>query len=152
MIKTDVNIRDSFKVDKVINRQRNITIANDFNKAIMEKLFQGHTISLPGKLGLLQISGKKHRIRYNEDGNPILPIDWKATNDLWKRNPEAKESRKRVFHLNSHTDGVVYTFFWSKKQLILRFKSLYTLKMTRANNRMMSKLIKSGKEYFIRHK
>lgn len=148
MTKTDKNIRDSFKGSPDI--KRNIEIANNFNKFLMEKVFEGFEVVLPARLGVLSVVGTKQEIKFDSEGNPMLPPDWVKTKALWEKSPEAKEQKKLVYHTNSHTGGVRYKIFWSKRRVLVTNKNLYSLRFTRTNKRRVhEEITKNKKEYFV---
>lgn len=154
MVKTDKNIRSSYKSycgvsDTPIDIKRYITIANDFNKYLTDQVLKGFEVVLPARLGVLSIQGIKQVIRFDVEGNPILPPDWVKTKALWERSPDAKERKQLVYHTNDHTNGVRYKYFWSKKRVLVENKTLYSLRMTRANKRAVNSEINKGKEYFV---
>jgi len=133
--------------DKVLR-----TIIKNTGALITEKLLEGHAISLPKKLGVLQIKGVKTKIRYDENGNPMnLSVDYKATKDLWKTCQECKDRKQVVFHLNEHTNGYKYKFYWTRNRVFCPQKDLYKFVPARAVKRNMAKLIKDGKTYETHH-
>lgn len=118
-----------------------------FNKFLMGKVLDGNEIVFPSNLGTLSIVGEKQKIRYDEDGNITgLPVDWKSTREMWEESPETK-NKKYVYFLNSHTDGYRYKYVWNRNTAIVKYKNLYTLKLTRSNKRAVAKKIKKGFPY-----
>lgn len=150
MKKTEKNIRDSFHGKPIKHLKRNIEIANNFNRALITKVLEGNEVALPSRLGILSIIGQKKKLKFTEDGKPILPPDWVKTKQLRESSPKAKEERRIVYHTNEHTDGVVYKYLWAVSRVLVPYKSLYSLQLTRENKRAVHKLIMSGKEYFVR--
>lgn len=158
MTKTDSNIRQSYKFyrkNKIITNspvdiKTYIDIANEYNKFLFEKLLTGDEIVLPGRMGTIMIVGKKHKITFDENGIPKLPPDWVKTKQLWDRNPEAKAQKKRLFHTNEHTNGVIFSVLWGKRNVAIENKRLYSLRLARTNKRTINKMIKQGVEYFIK--
>jgi hypothetical protein len=157
MVKTDVNIRDSYKKykelsDDPVDIKTYIKIANGYNKFLLAKVAEGYEVTLPGRMGTLSIVGTKKKVTYDENGNPNLAINWPATKRLRDRNPEAAEQKKAVYHTNEHSDGVRYKYLWSKKRIYVENKNLYALRLTRENKRMIPKMVSQGKEYYIKNK
>jgi hypothetical protein len=151
MRKTDKNIRDSFRGSPDI--KRNIEIANNFNKFLVEKVYDGFEVVLPARLGLISIVGTKQNITFDEDGNPNLPPDWVKTKKLWATNEQAKLNKKLIYHTNAHTGGIRYKFFWSKKRVLVQNKTLYSLRMTRTNKRRVyDEVVNNKKEYLVTKK
>ena len=148
------NSRDSYIVyknlsDNPINISQYVQIVNQFMKFLINRLFEKGQISLPEKLGNLQIVGKKVKVKIEDGQIKGLAPDWVKTKELWENDPEAKQNKQLVYHFNEQTNGVRYRFFWSKNRVLVSNKTLYNLKMTRANKRELSKLIREGKEYLI---
>ncbi len=135
-----------------IERKEYIEVADLFHKFLMQKVLDGEEIELPQKLGLLSIIGRKVKVRFNEDGTPRgLSPNWGKTKALWARDPIAKENKQRVFNLNQHTSGVRYRFHWSKLNVTVPHKTLYSLRLSRENKRAVNRLVvEEGKEYIIK--
>lgn len=117
-------------------------ILKDINKEIMKLIVTtNYEFVMPYRLGTLSIKKFKTKLKLDTDGNLIksnIPIDYGKTLALWKVSPEAKEAKKVVYFLNKHTDGYRYTFHWDKKIAVLKNKSAYQFKASRANNRMIN--------------
>lgn len=157
MVKTQANARDSFKMYKALSENPTdvktyLLIGDGYRQFLMDKVIEGHEVTLPSKMGTISIIGSKRTLRFNEEGKPILPIDWKKTKQLWDRNPQAKEDKKLVYCTNEATSGVVYKFLWSKLRFSIENKTLYALRMTRDNKRAVHKAIKEGAEYYIKNR
>lgn len=154
MLKVEGNIRKSFKTyrrTKGNNLKLNeyITLANGFMEHIMEDVGKGNELTLPSNMGTLCVVGRKVPIQaITENGMRLLPPDWVATKKLRDSDPVSKAERKVVYHLNEETNGTIYKVHWSKKNMILTNKTLYSLKIARDPARAISDLIKGGKEYF----
>lgn len=150
------NIRDSYKeykneVDKPVDIKTYVLIINGFIKFLVTKLFFKGEVSLPERLGNIQIIGKKVKVQLEEGKIKGLAPDWKATKELWESDTQCKENKQLVYHFNEETNGVRYRFFWSKNRALVPNKTLYNLKMTRTNKRYLSQLIRQGKEYLIKN-
>jgi hypothetical protein len=123
---------------KVLNK-----FNTDISTAIMESAYE---FILPKRLGTVRIKKYKPKVRLDEEGKLLtnnLAVDYKATNELWENNPEAKKAGKKVFHLNNHSDGYRYIWYYSTYRSNLPNKSLYRFIPTRTNKRELSKLIKN---------
>jgi len=121
-------------------------ILNKFNKdissLIMEKSFE---YILPKRLGIIRIKKYKPVLKLDDKGNlttKYLPVDWKATRELWETDAQAKEDHKRVYFLNNHSDGYRYLWYYSTYRSALPNKSLYRFIPSRDNKRNLCKLIK----------
>lgn len=156
MVKTDKNIRQSYKlyknsVENPTDVKTYIEIANEYNKFLMERILDGEEVTLPAKMGVMSIIGCRTKVKFNDNGNPNLPPDWVKTKLLWENNQEAKEAKKIIFQLNEHSDGIRYKILWSKNRVPIENKTLYGLRMTRTNKRLIHKAILEGKEFFIKN-
>jgi hypothetical protein len=155
MIKTEVNTRSSYKLYLSLTKfpqdvKSYILIANAYMKFLIGKVLEGDEVALPARLGSLSIIGNKRKLKFTEEGNPILPPNWAKTKKLWESSATAKENRKVVYCTNEETDGVVYKYLWSKNRVPIENKTLYALRLTRDNKRAVNRAIKAGKEYFIK--
>jgi|VirMetMinimDraft_7_1064189.scaffolds.fasta_scaffold27790_3 hypothetical protein len=147
------NLRDSYKlykesVENPTDIKTYLLLAADYNKFLIDKVLEGKSITLPSRMGTLEIVGRKTKIRFDEDGKIIgLAPDWVKTKELWDKNPQAKKEKKRVFHLNEDTGGYRFKFLWSKKNVLVENKTLYSLRLTRTNKRAVHENIKNGVQY-----
>ena len=81
-----------------------------------------------------------------KDGKIVnkLPVNWKATNKLWKENPEAKRKKIRIRYTNEHTDGYVFHVYYIKRNATFVNKGLYKMQVNREMARNMYNGIISG--------
>lgn len=155
MKKTDLNVRKAYKLYRknntvLISEQDFVSLCNEYNKFLMEKVFKGFEVTLPMRLGTLQILGKKYKIKFNEKGEPNLSPNWPKTKELWDKCPECKEKKQRVYNTNEHTSGIRYKLIWSKKRVLIKHKILYSFILTRSNKREIHRRILKGQEYHLR--
>jgi|TARA_R100001377_G_scaffold85310_2_gene71539 hypothetical protein len=151
------NIRDSYKlykesVDNPVDIKTYVKLSGLYNKFLMNKVLEGETVTLPCRLGNIYVAGRKQKVRFDEDGNVQgLAPDWVGTKKLWESNPEAKEKKQLLYHLNAHTDNVRYKYVWSKKDVLVKNKTLYSLRLTRTNKRAVHKRIIEGQQYITKY-
>ena len=127
-------------VDKEVSQRDYLDTNYAFNEFLISLILEGHTVYLPERLGSLCVQGKKQKYRVDKNGKPIgLSPDWVETKKLWDRNPKAKKEKKLLYHTNEHTNGYRYKILWSKLNMYVKNKNLYTLKMTRKVKRAVSK-------------
>ena len=158
MAKEHVNILDSYMIYKrgnttksFVDRKVFMKIQSDYMKFLFNKLIDKGEIVLPERLGRVQILGKKCKAKIHEDGTLRgLAPDWVSTKELWDSDPEAKAKKQLVYFFNEETGGIRYKFFWNRNRVLLTNKSLYEIKMCRANKRYLAKIIKDGREYLIK--
>lgn len=134
------NLRKSYKkylqtTDNPIDIKTYIEITSLYNKFLTRKCLEGHEVTLPARMGTLTITGKKPTIKVEDGKIKGLAPDWVKTKKLWDENPEAKKQKKLLYHVNNHTDGVRYKWTWSKSNVLVENKILYSLRMTRENKR-----------------
>lgn len=152
------SIKDSYekyaeKAGKdVVSKKDYLKLTAAYNQFLMKKVHAGEKVTLPARFGTLQIVGIKQKIRFDEDGNLVgLAPDWPGTKALWERDPQAKKERKRIFHLNAHTNNVRYRFIWSKARVLVENKTLYSLRMSRKNKRTVTEMIEKGVQYVVKN-
>jgi hypothetical protein len=109
------------------------SICENFNKLIIDEiLLKAKEFKMPHRLGSLRILKKE--MNYSAGKNK-LKINWQETN----------KHKKVVYHLNDHTDGFNYRWFWSKKNAIVKNKTIYSFQATRTNKRRLASLLKGKK-------
>ena len=113
------------------------SICEDFNKLIIDEiLLKAKEFKMPYRLGSLRILKKE--MNYSVGKNK-LKINWFETN----------KNKKVIYHLNDHTDGFNYRWFWSKKKAIVKNKTIYSFQATRTNKRRLAGLLKNKQvDYF----
>lgn len=115
-----------------------------FNKELTKEIINKGKVKLPKRFGEIEIVKKKREVYINKDGVVInnKPIDWKATNDLWKSNEEAKNNKVLIRHSNKHTGGYVFRIFYNKSVAKYKNKSVYFFKPVRNFSRSINKRIR----------
>ncbi len=107
-------------------------------------------MTFPYKLGKILIRKHLQQVKFDEEGNLIskLPVDYKATKDLWDKDPEAKERKQLVYCLNQHSEG---WWFSIKYQIFNQLKSHYKVKFLtfKPARKMTRRFAKNIKEYKI---
>lgn len=143
--------KNNTKSSEKINLSDYRKLMNSFNTFLMKKILEGNEITLPHRLGKISIQGIHQNIRLDEQGNiKGTRIDWFSTKDLWFKNPEHAQKKTLVYFFNEHSDGVKYSFKWSKNNAPVQNKNYYTFIPSRHNKRTLAKLIKNGVEYLIK--
>lgn len=147
------NLRESYKlykesVENPVDIKTYLILTADYNKFLIDKVLEGKEVTLPSRMGTLSILGKEQKIRFNDEGKIVgLAPDWVKTKELWESNEEAKKEKKLIYHTNSHTDNVRYKYLWSKRNVLVENKTLYSLRLTRTNKRAVHKKILEGAQY-----
>lgn len=130
-------------------------VVTDFNLAIRDKIimegFEFHMYSA----GTLAVYKYKRKIRKSKKtGRYNLPIDKKATWELWNSNPIAKAEKRYVYHMNEHTDGFSAKIFWLKPYKVNLFhnQGFYTFEpVVRFSTAVYKAITEDGtiEKYFI---
>ena len=109
-----------------------------------EIMLDNFEYKIPSRLGTLTIRKRKPKLRFDDNGKLIntMPIDWKATRELWDEDEECKKQKKLVRHLNEHTNGYVPFWNYSVNTATFKNKSVYKFKPTRTIKRQLSKILK----------
>lgn len=147
------NLRESYKlykttVENPVDIKTYLGLAAEYNQFLIDKVLEGKEVTLPSRMGTLSILGKKQQIKYDKEGKITgLAPDWVETKKLWERDPVAKETKKLLYHTNDHTDNVRYKYLWSKKNVLVENKTLYSLRLTRTNKRAVHDKIVEGVPY-----
>ncbi len=147
------NIIKSFKLyketsKKPVKEKVYKDITTDYHRYILEKVIHGEKIGLPNRCGHLSIKGRKQTAKIDEKGNITgLPPHYTKTKELWERNPEAKKAKQLVYCTNEHSNQIVYSFVWQKKDITAKYKEMYNLRVSRIYKRKLWKLIMNGNMY-----
>lgn len=111
-------------------------IIDDYFRYLRDEIIEnGKEVKLPCRLGTLQIV--KHKPK--EWNGKSLRMDYHAS----------KEYGKMMYHLNEHSNGFKYRYYWSKLNMLTPNKSKYQLVMTRANKRRLAQIIKGRVRDYI---
>lgn len=120
-------------------------IIDEFNLAIRDEILENSfDFNLPFRMGLLGIRKKKLTPWLDDTGKLInpLPVDWKATLDLWEADPKAKAQKKRVRHFNEHTGGYIAQWYYSTSKATYQWKSAYAFIPCRTAKLKLSAILK----------
>lgn len=139
----------SKEVENPVKYNTFFTVIQLFFVFLLNKVFDGYEVTLPCRMGTLYIRGVKQKIKIDENGKVKgLSINWPQTKKLWESNAQAREEKKVVYNTNEHSSGIRYKFVWGKNRVLTSFKTLYSLRMCRANKREFSRLVKQeNREY-----
>ncbi len=125
---TDLNTGSRACYDKFRKEFPNIDISWQIYNSIIREinlqyitwcLESGHAAKLPYGLGNLFISKRKPVKKFTDENgeHSLLPIDW---------NESAKQG-KTVYHLNHHTDGYRFRWFWHKADSRIKSSPIWKL-------------------------
>jgi len=111
------------------------------NDLYAKYVLDGEKVKLPQGFGSLAINKKKQRIKINIKGvdKMCLAIDW----------PETKKHGKYIYHMNSHTDGYRFKWYWFKAEAFLPDHFAWSFNATRINSRKLAQLLKDENSSYI---
>lgn len=143
------DIYKEYEKETMFPRERKVFMGTFhlFAKYIIGKAIEGEEVVLH-RMGSLRVIGKKQKIEIDENGKVKgLAPNWAKTKRLWETNEQAKLEKKVIYNTNEHSDGIRYRYNWIKKNLILKNKTLYSLRLSRENKRALYRAIKMGNDY-----
>lgn len=171
-MKEKTNVRDSYKLyrdnnELVVPRVIYLEIVFKFIKFIMDKVFEGYDVKLL-MLGIIGIRSRKvvPKIDIGNDGKEYitgLAPNWRKTKELWKEKADElgisyenyistipKEKRPPpVLCFNEHSNGLIYNIMWYNHDVIIKNRTLYSLRFSRENKRRLSRMIMKGEAEFL---
>ena len=127
-------------------------IVDIFNKEVRRIIIEeSFDFRMPARLGRIGIRKRKVSPYINSKGDYVnpLPVDWKATHELWEDNPEAKEEKKLVRHRNKHSGGYIAQWTFMKRSANFKNKSAYSFKATRTAKQLLGEIMLSFDEHSI---
>lgn len=111
-------------------------IVTDYFRYLRDEIIEnGKEVRLPCRMGTLSIV--KHKPK--EYTGKSLRIDYN----------ESKKYDKMIYHLNEHTGGFKYRYYWNKQNMIVKNKKIYQLVMTRDNKRHLAQILKEHVRDYI---
>lgn len=131
-----------------ITSQEYNKIITEFNNGIVDLILEEqYDFKIPFHLGLIGIRKFKPKLGLDSNGNLInkLPVNPRATRELWDSDPVAKEKKIFVRYTNKHSDGYVFTIHYYKKyKAKFKNKSVYKFDPVRRFTNELTKKIKQG--------
>jgi len=132
-----------------VTRRQHTDVLKQINAGIMKLIIEkSFEFTAPFRLGYYRVKTRQMKYKFHENGDlntRQIPVDYKATKEMWARNPEAKAKKKLVFITNEHYDEQKPFFYWNKQRINFtngRFKSFVP---SRANKRALAYQIKTFK-------
>lgn len=123
-------------------------ILREFNNHVRDRIStKGAEYFFPSKVGKVELRKVKSEVKIDEDGNIInnLPINWKATRELWAENEKAREKKTKIRYTNEHTDGHTFRIFYKRSKANFKNKSIYKMRFNRDLKRQLSRSIFAGR-------
>ena len=115
-------------------------ILDEFNSEVRELILnESFDFILPASMGILGIRKRKLIPYINSNGdfkNP-LPVNWKATYELWESNPESHADKTLVRYRNKHSGGYIAEWTHMRAKATFKNKSGYDFKATRTAKQLL---------------
>lgn len=123
---------DVYHISKKTYKQ----ILLEFLKIIQTRVIEeSRIVRLPYRVGSICIVKKK-------------PKSWKTSPKSFDYQA-CKIYGTRVYHLNEHSDGYKYRFYWNKQDCNFKNKGMYQMKWSRDNKRRLAQIIKNKETDYI---
>jgi hypothetical protein len=148
--KSDYGLNNIYKVylslsSNPLNYETFKNIIYEYNEQICKCIiYENLEFHMPNRIGYLRIRKRRTRTHIDEDGKVntrYMVPNWHATLNLWESDPAAWNKRQIIFHLNRHTRGYVYRWFWDKFTCKVKHQSYYALCMARIHTKELNKAI-----------
>lgn len=139
----------SNQVENKVTKKIYLSVLNGFAEFLMNAVLEGEHVTLPSKIGSIEIIGKKLKPKVTDNGIEGLTINWQATKKLWKECETCKQKEQKVYYFNEHSDGIRYRFMWSRNSILMTNKYLYTYVPNRKSKAKLFKKVLEGKEYLL---
>ncbi len=105
------------------------------------------------KMGFIKIIKYKNQV-INKQGEVVkrkLFINYKATYDYWRSNPDAEQKKIYIYHQNTENGGYKIKFSYIRTRNKLPNKRVYTIRLIRDFSRTAAKKFKNREtDYFLK--
>lgn len=130
-----------FNIGRPLTEHEFYTIVRQVNNYLADELLHGHDITLPHRLGRIELRKYDARITIN-DGvlKTNLPVDWDKTLKLWSEDEEAYKERTLV----KMEEKEIFKVFYNRRNANYENKSFYEFEVNRDLKRRLKQKIKSG--------
>lgn len=159
-IKADFGSGDYYKHFIKSTEHKEITrvifgeVLREYNDHVRNRIStKGAEYFMPCRTGKIELRKVKKEVKIDDDGNIVnnLPINWKASRELWAENKSAREKKIKVRYTNEHTDGHTFRIFYRRSKANYKNKSIYKMRFNRTLKRQLSQAIFAGKiDAFLR--
>lgn len=130
-----------FDIGRPLTEHEFYTIVRQVNNYLADELLHGHDVTLPHRLGRIELRKYDARITIN-DGvlKTNLPVDWDRTLKLWSEDEEAYKERTLV----KMEEKEIFRVFYNRRNANYENKSFYEFEVNRDLKRRLKQKIKSG--------
>lgn len=118
------------------------TLQRTVNMRLMQLLLQNFAVTLPYRLGAIEIVKMPRGVKLMEDGSVKTnrAVDWESTMQLWFEDEEAKENKTLV----RFEDSSLYKVVYRKKDAIYNNKAFYEFRLNNEGKRAIKNIIANG--------
>lgn len=149
-VKNSYGVYDGFKYYRktkpkepkyVLTESQYFSIIRKVNKLMGESLLNGEDITLPYRLGRLEIRKYKASITiHGEKVKTNLPIDWDRTLKLWYEDKEAFKNKTLI----KVEEKEIYKVYYNRNIAEYKNKSFYQFNINKDLKRKLKQTIKEG--------
>ena len=149
-VKNSYGVYDGFKYYRknrpkehkyVLTESQYFSIIRRVNELLGEALINGEDVTLPHRLGRLEI--RKYEARITTNGKKVrtnLPIDWDRTLKLWYEDEEAYKNKTLI----KIEEKEIYKIFYNRNLADYTNKSFYQFNFNRELKKKLKYNIKEG--------
>ena len=150
-VKNSYGVYDGFKYYRknrpkehkyVLTESQYFSIIRRVNELLGEALINGEDVTLPHRLGRLEI--RKYEARITTDGKKVrtnLPIDWDRTLKLWYEDKESYKNKTLI----KVEEKEIYKVYYNRNVAEFTNKTFYQFDVNRELKRRLKQNIKEGK-------
>ena len=150
-VKNSYGVYDGFKYYRknrpkehkyVLTESQYFSIIRRVNELLGEALINGEDVTLPHRLGRLEI--RKYEARITTNGKKVrtnLPIDWDRTLELWYEDEESYKNKTLI----KVDEKEIYKVYYNRNVAEFTNKTFYQFDVNRELKRKLKQNIKEGK-------
>lgn len=125
----------------ILTESQYFSIIRTVNKLLGEELSEGNNITLPDRMGRLEL--RKYQTKIYFDGNKVktnFPINWCETLKLWDQDEEARKNKTLI----KREEKEIYRIYYNKTVANYNNKAFYQFKVNREVKINLKNNIKEG--------
>lgn len=127
----------------VLSESQYFAIIRKINLLLIEELLQGNEITIPNRMGIIELRKFNSNIRIDKDGkvHTNLPIDWNKTLELWYEDEESYKNKTLV----KMEETELFKIYYNKSSANYENKSFYEFVFNKDLKVRLKQKIKEGK-------
>lgn len=136
-------VSNGYKVTEKIHNG----LCKEFNEEVANLIIKdAYEFTMHPLRSKLRVRKYKPSKKYNEDGTfkYKLSANWQKTRELWAKDEDAKNKKIIIYHINNHSDGYIYKWYFDRRKCAIRNATYYTFLASRTHKRNLAKLIKEN--------